>query len=344
MGDEANFGEKPRLMECSPDILKNVSIHGCDAYMADTDKKSHKKLWQVLKRFVATCYKAYQRYGRAGSPLMAGAIAFYSIVCLGPLGILLSAVLQALYGEGTYQWIENTVEQFDAIAAEQALMQVKGLLETPDLLITGPVSIIALIWAGLRLFETVERSLTQIWPGTVLRNVVGRKLVSLLMMGVSGVLLTLFVLANAFFARLHGLLTMIAGEFPPGEFDVQLIMDAQPAIMGVLGFLLALLAFSLLYKYMPVKRVPKRAAFAGAVCATVLWVAASQIFTYFLRSPSANNAMYGGLAGVVVFSMWAFLGAQVMLFGAHFAAAWQDIFMGQEHGEQASSENDAATD
>lgn len=272
---------------------------------------------------------------------MAGAIAFYSIVCLGPLGILLSAVLQALYGKGTYQWIENAVNQFDAIAAEQALVQVKGLLETPDLLITGPASIVALVWAGLRLFETVERSLTQIWPGTVLRNVFGRKLMSLLMMGVGGGLLTLFVLANAFFARLHGVLVRIAEEFPDARFDVQKIMEAQPDIMGVLGFLLALLAFSLLYKYMPVKRVPKRAAFAGAVCATVLWVAASQIFTYFLRAPSANNAMYGGLAGVVVFSMWAFLGAQVMLFGAHFAAAWQDVFLGQEHEDPSGNGNGA---
>jgi membrane protein len=279
-------------------------------------------LWQVL-------VTAYRRYGFSGSPLMAAAIAFYSVICLGPLGILLSAALQAMFGEGsnTYQWMQSALQQFGDIAAEQVMNEVDSLLARPNTHVTNALSVAVIIWAGLRLFETLERSLTEIWPGKILRHFLTRKLVSLAMMGFAGVLLTMFVLANAFFARLYSLLQ----QFP--EIDTHAIMKAQPSIMGVLGFLLSLLAFSVLYKYMPVQKVPKRAALAGALCAAVLWQAASPIFTYSISHSTHSNAIYGGLAGVVVFSLWAFLGAQVLLFGAHFAASFSEVFLGDDRSE-----------
>jgi membrane protein len=273
-------------------------------------------LWRVL-------VTAWRRYGFSGSPLMAAAIAFYSVICLGPLGILLSAALQAMFGEGsnTYQWMQSALQQFGDSSAQQVMSEVDTLLVRPDTYLTNALSVVVIVWAGLRLFETLERSLTEIWPGKILRHFITRKLVSLAMMGFAGVLLTMFVLANAFFARLYGLLQ----QFP--EIDTDAIMQAQPDIMGILGFILSLLAFSVLYKYMPVQRVPKRAALAGALCAAVLWQAASPIFTYFISHSAHSNTIYGGLAGVVVFSMWAFLGAQVLLFGAHFAAAFNEVFL-----------------
>ncbi len=303
------------------------------------NSRPRRGIWRNIVLVLRAVVTAFRRHGKSGSPLMAAAIAFYSVICLGPLGILLSAVLEWIFGKGTYAWVESALNQFDTTAVEQVMAQVKGLLEGPDLFISGPLSALVLIWAGLRLFETVERSLTEIWPGKILRGIVGRKLMSLAMMAVAGALLTLFVLANAFFARLHGLLQEAALRFP--EVDADKVMQAQPNIMVVLGFLLSLLAFSLLYKYMPVQRVPKRAALAGALCAAILWQAASGIFTYFLRLPTYNNAMYGGLAGVVVFSMWAFLGAQMLLFGAHFAAAFNEIVLGG--GAPENDDTDPAT-
>jgi membrane protein len=281
--------------------------------------------WQNCSNFCRAVLRAWRNYGVSGSPLMAAAIAFYSVVCIGPLGILLSGILKLIFGEGTdtYDWIQGMVTEYGEPVAGEIMSQVDGLLASPDQFYASAFSIAAVIWAGMHLFETVERSLTQIWPGTILRGFIGRKLISLGMMGVAGALLTAFMVANAFFARLHGVLS----QFP--EIDADAIIQAQPRIMILLGFVLSLLAFSLLYKFMPVQPVPKRAAFAGAVCAAVLWQAASPIFTYFMSRAAHNNAIYGGLAGVVLFALWAFLGAQVLLFGAHFAAAWQEIFLAE---------------
>jgi len=190
--------------------------------------------------FGTVVYRAWRAYGLSGSPLMAAAIAFYSVVCLGPLGILLSGVLKLIFGEGTntYDWIHATVKEFGEPIAGQIMTQVDGLLASPDQFYASAVSIAMVIWAGLHLFETVERSLTQIWPGTILRGFLGRKLISLGMMSVAGLLLGAFVVANAFFARLHGLLA----QFP--EIDADAVIQAQPRVMILLGFLLSLFAFT----------------------------------------------------------------------------------------------------
>jgi len=293
--------------------------------------------WRTCVGFGTVVYRAWRAYGLSGSPLMAAAIAFYSVVCLGPLGILLSGVLKLIFGEGTntYEWIDATVKEFGEPIAGQIMTQVDGLLASPDQFYASAVSIAMVIWAGLHLFETVERSLTQIWPGTILRGFLGRKLISLGMMSVAGLLLGAFVVANAFFARLHGLLS----QFP--EIDADAVIQAQPRIMILLGFLLSLFAFSLLYKYMPVQKVPKRAALAGAICAAVLWQAASPIFIYSMSRAAHNNAIYGGLAGVVLFALWTFLGAQVLLFGGHFAAAWQAVFLSEPPLTEAEATTEA---
>ncbi len=295
------------------------------------------RVWQTGVKFCRVIARAWHHYGFSGSPLMAAAIAFYSVICLGPLGILLSGVLKLIFGEGTntYEWIRETVTEFGEPIAGQIMTQVDGLLASPDPFYASAVSIAMVIWAGLKLFETVERSLTEIWPGKILRGFLGRKLISLAMMGVAGVLLGAFVVANAFFARLHGLLA----QFP--EIDADAIIQAQPRIMILLGFVLSLLAFSLLYKFMPVQKVPKRAAMAGAVCAAVLWQAASPVFIHLMSRAAHNNAIYGGLAGVVLFALWAFLGAQVLLFGAHFASAWQHTFLSEPPLTEAEAAEEA---
>lgn len=304
---------------------------------AEQDRPRRRGVWATVVLMGRTLWTAYDRFGHTGTPLMAAAIAFYAVICLGPLGILMSAVLQALFGKGSgsYQWLTDTVAEYGDAAAQQVMLQVDSLLAQPDLFTTSALGVIALVWASLRLFETIERSMTQIWPGTILRGFLGRKLIALIMMGLAGTLLTGFVIANAFFARIRGLLR----QFP--DIDADAVMQAQPSIMSVLGLLLAFVAFNMLYKYMPVQRVPRRAAFAGAICAAVLWQAASRLFLYFISHSAHNDAIYGGLAGVVVFSLWAFLGGQILLFGAHFAAAFQEMFLGEKPTAPAPDRPDA---
>lgn len=288
--------------------------------------------WRVLRI-------AHLRFYFSGAVFMAASIAFFSIICLGPFGLLIAAVLQQLLGPGTdvYERIEESVSALGPQTAARVMPQVEGLLADPDSLIAVPhiqsllhspdayvaalVTLITVIWAGIRLFETVERSLTEVWPGKVLRGYLTRKLVAFNTMVVAGVLLGSFMLLNAVFASIRSWLL----QFP--ELDPVAINEARPLVLQAGQLVLVYVAFGLLYKYMPVQRVPNRAVLAGAACATALWALASQVFTYMIGHSQQFGAIYGGLTGVVAFALWSFIGSQVLLFGAQFAVAYEHVFL-----------------
>ncbi len=264
----------------------------------------------------------YLRFGFSASVLMAAAIAFFSLICLAPLGILLAAVLQMVPGWGSdvYLRLEQAVNGLGPETAGRIMPQVDMLLHNPQAHVASVVSVITLVWAGSRLFEILERVLTDIWPGKVLRSYLGRKLMALAMMVVAGVLLGGFVLLVAGLASAHSWLDQHA------EIDRSLLRVLRPRFLPVYQFLFAYVSFALLYKFMPVQRVPNRAALWGAGVAAVLWQVASAVFTWVIRHSQYQSNLYGGLAGIVVFCLWTFLGAQMLLIGGHFAVAYEHVF------------------
>lgn len=266
---------------------------------------------------------AYLRFGFSVSVLMAAGIAFFSLMCLAPLGILLAAVLRSVFGAGgaAYVWIMQAVEALGPETATRIVPQLDELLSDPGSHLTSVLSVIALVWAGMRLFEIVERALTDVWPGKLLRGYLHRKVVALAMMFIAGLLLSSFVLLTAFLASAQVWLGRfeVAG---PAMLDV-----LRPRFLGVYQFLIAFVAFALLYRFMPLRRPPARATLAGAAFAAGLWQIASLVFTWLIRHSVQHGSFYGGLTGIVVFSMWCFLGAEMLLLGAHLAVAWEHVFI-----------------
>ena len=266
---------------------------------------------------------AYLSFGFGGSYVLAAAIAFYSLVCLGPLGLLLAAALQPLLGPGhtAYGWLQVAARELAGPAAEAVLLQVRGLLTHPETHLVSIVSVVLLIWAGLRLFETVERSLTGLWPGKVLRGYFGRKLAALAMMLVAGVLLGSFVLLQVAGAAAAAWLREVPQVDPTALRALR-----QPLLQGA-QLVLAILAYTLVYKFAPVQRVPRRAALVGALVAAPLWQIGSRVFGAVLVGGASPTTVYGGLAGVVVFALWALMGAWILLLGAHVSVAYEHIYL-----------------
>lgn len=86
----------------------------------------------------------------------------------------------------------------------------------------------------------------------------------------------------------------------------------------VAGFVMAL---AILYRYAP-SRADARWSWVswGAVVATVLWLAASALFSLYVSKVGSYDKTYGSLGAVVVFLMWLYLSAYVVLIGAELNA------------------------
>jgi membrane protein len=82
-----------------------------------------------------------------------------------------------------------------------------------------------------------------------------------------------------------------------------------------------LLALSMLYRFGPSRRSPSwHWVTPGAIIATLLWLAASALFSYYVGHLASYDATYGPLGAVVGVMMWFYVTAFVVLVGAELNA------------------------
>jgi membrane protein len=86
----------------------------------------------------------------------------------------------------------------------------------------------------------------------------------------------------------------------------------------LLGILIGL---SLLYRFGPCRRHPKwHWVTPGSLVATVLWITASALFSWYVATFSTYDATYGPLGTVVAFMMWLYVTVYAILLGAELNA------------------------
>jgi membrane protein len=93
-----------------------------------------------------------------------------------------------------------------------------------------------------------------------------------------------------------------------------LLLQAAPSIVSAIAFLL-------LYKLVPHRRVLWRHAAAGAALASVLFEAAKAGFAIYVANVPGYNVLYGAFVALPFFLLWIYVSWLVVLLGAELAAA-----------------------
>lgn len=105
-----------------------------------------------------------------------------------------------------------------------------------------------------------------------------------------------------------------------------LIVGLRHAAGGMDGVLLAILrwggtillltaAFTVLVRFAPAKRRPKRVASAGAALVVVAWIVQSLVFAWYLRSVANYRTATGSLTAIYFFTTYFYVAAIVLLVG-----------------------------
>ncbi|GBH27146.1 YihY family inner membrane protein [Burkholderia vietnamiensis] len=94
---------------------------------------------------------------------------------------------------------------------------------------------------------------------------------------------------------------------------------------------LTVLAFTLLYVYLPNCTVAWRDAVIGGLFAAVAFELAKRGFGYYVRRIPTYTAVYGAFAALPVFLLWVYLSWFIALLGAMVASALPAIRVGQFH-------------
>lgn len=113
------------------------------------------------------------------------------------------------------------------------------------------------------------------------------------------------------------LLPVVLNFLPlPGGTDLVVKIARWPIL-----FVLTALALAVLYRYGPSRTRPRwRWVTWGSELATVMWVAASVLFSWYVASFGSYNKTYGSLGAIIGFMTWIWISIIVVLLGAKLDA------------------------
>lgn len=264
--------------------------------------------WIILKR-------VYLMIGFHNLSLLAAGVAFFAFLAFVPL--IASVVL--LYGlVGDPQTVAQSVNLLVGIAPPEVLTILRDQLlaiVTSSKTAQGFGLALALffsLYGAMRAATAMIAALNIIYEEAETRNMVKTTLVAAAITFGMVAVAVIGIVAVSLFAYVQ----IFLGDYL-GPTAAALIQLATWVLAGVL----VSFTFAMFYRYAPDRRAAKwRWLSVGSVLSTVLWVVISLGFGFYAANLTDYNATYGSLSAVVVFLMWLFLSAFVVLIGAEVNA------------------------
>ncbi len=259
----------------------------------------------------------------------AASVAYYGLLSLFPFFLLMFSILAGVTSDVSRR--EAVVSflfryfptQFDFLSTQlDALQQMRFRV--------GVGGAAALVWAALGVFSAVSSAVNHAWGVEKQRSYLRHKLFSFFMLLAAGLLLMAALMLVSAFQIVHA--TWFAGvveRFPGlqvlGSFFIR--YAATFMLTVVVG---------LVYYFVPAVQVGFRDVWPGAILTGLLWHLALEGFSFYVRDMSRFNLVNGSIAAVVVFLVWIYTSAVVLLYGVEFTAAYARLRRGRPDGSSAT--------
>lgn len=247
---------------------------------------------------------------RNQTTLLAAGIAFRAFLALFPVVIVAvttTALIQPAGQDIEFQ-ARRLMAGLPARGRELVMSQIKSIVDSDPagLRIALVVSIILAVWTAASALQGTITALTATHGEVDERSWVQQRVLALKLAAAS----VPFVIVSV---SLIGGVPRILQQAGLGSF-IQVI--GVIATLVILSLMMAS-ALTILYRFGPHRRTPKiRWASPGAVVATVLWVAGSELLKLVTENFRDYDARYGVAAGVVILMLWLWLTAWCVLFGS----------------------------
>ena len=179
----------------------------------------------------------------------------------------------------------------------------------------GVVSLVTLILSASQIFVGIRRALNRAWGVAHTHSFIRRRLLEAAMLGSVVILLVLASWAAvALFSALRPLL--------PPDLAVPGSGPVAAAVTALTSFTLSFGVFALLYRYVPNAGPTWADVRLGALLAAILFEAGKYAFSWYLTSFARYSLIYGSLGTTIVFLMWSYLSALILLLGAELTAEY----------------------
>lgn len=238
---------------------------------------------------------------------LAAGVAYYGILSIFPLLLGLTSVFgfflpSVNLQEKLLSFVGDNIPGASSILQQNIdnIIQLRGPI--------GLISIIILFWGASAMFSAVSLAINRAWNiRQIHRHFFVRKASELGMTFGIGFLLLLSLGAGA-------LVSILQGVFNFNAADLVLVNFGSKA----LAFLITMVVFLLLYKFVPNAKTYWRDVCPGALLAAILFEIARTLFVFYLANFANYQLLYGSIASIIILLVWVYYSAFIIILGAEF--------------------------
>jgi membrane protein len=273
-------------------------------------------------------------WSRHNAPRMGAALAYYSLLSLMPLLLVLISIAGLVFGAGAAQ--TRVFEQVQLLMGSQRASILEALLQgarnKTDGVLATIVGTLVLTFGATGVLVELRGALNTIWEVPVRRlstlqelaGLVKERLWSLALVLAIVVVLTASLLFSASVTAL-GTLTSV--------------LPAPEAVLHLLNALVSFIAitifFGAIYKVVPQAPIQWRDVILGAAVTAVLFVLGNLLLGLYLGRASFSST-YGAASSTVALVIWVYYSSQIFFLGAEFTRACAQTYGSAPAGRRAA--------
>ena len=283
-----------------------------------------------IRLVLLACWRGVNELYDSEGLTHAASIAYYALLSLFPILLLALFILNEMTSDAGQR---DTVVRFVFRYFPRQFDFISGQL---DAFSRQPVTfgfwgVVALVWASLGVFNAVTAAVNHAWAVEKKRSFLGHRLIGFLMM-VSAGLVLIVGLVIASMVRL--------AETRLGEvFARSTWLDWFSGIVAsYVATLLLIGCVALIFYFVPNTKVRFRDVWPGAILVGLLWRVAFQLFSWYAADLATWNVIHGSIAAVVVFLLWIYVSAVILIYGVEMTASYARLQEAARRHTQLSKE------
>ena len=288
--------------------------------------------WRDIQSIFAASFGEWIKHN---APRLGAALAFYTLLSLAPLLLVLVSVVGMVLGHQAAE--AALIAHVQALVGTQGGRAAKALLEgsrsTTHGIIATALGVLTLLFGASGVLIELRDALNTIWEVPtpelsglkMISSFVKERLFSFALVLAIGFLLVVSLAVSAWIAALGALSASI--------------LPAQEVVLHVLNFVVSFVIitglFSAIYRFLPDVRIEWRDVILGGAATSVLFTIGKLALGIYLGKASFAST-YGATASIVVLIVWVYYSAQIFFLGAEFTKTFANCY-----GSQPSRHPDA---
>ncbi len=261
--------------------------------------------------------RTFQQWSDDEAPKLGAALAFYSMLSIGPLLLIAVSVAGLVISHdqaGRYiiQQMRGLVGNDGARALETVIANARNASQGVVATIIG---LVTLLISAAGFFGQLQAALNTIFKAPKAKSSVGdfikKRLLSFgMVIGICLLLLSSLVISAA--------LAGVTGLF--GDSLPSLFLQAGNVLLSLV---VSTLLFAAAFKVLPDVKILWRDLWLGAVLTAVLFAIGKSLIGLYLGRSSFSST-YGAAGSLIVLLVWVYYSAQIIFFGAEFTQVYAE--------------------